>query len=183
MLLGQGRFAAAQINYPIQVYEQINKIGTKAWKSLPNRGEVSGNLTKILQGPMEPFADFVARVVEVAGWVFGDPDTAMPLVKQLIFEQCTKECRQAINPYKHRGLEVWMKICSKLGDPLTNAGLAAAVVQVSQGKNGSRNTGCFKCGQPGHMRQQCPQQTGTGGQRPQVSGLCPKCKKGNHWAH
>jgi hypothetical protein len=29
MLLGQGRFVAAQINYPIQVYEQINKIGTK----------------------------------------------------------------------------------------------------------------------------------------------------------
>ena len=51
MLLGQGRFATAQINYFIQVYEQINKIGTKAWKSLPNRGEVSGNLTKILQGP------------------------------------------------------------------------------------------------------------------------------------
>jgi hypothetical protein len=24
MLLGKGRFAAAQINYPIQVYEQIN---------------------------------------------------------------------------------------------------------------------------------------------------------------
>ena len=69
MLLGQGRFATAQINYPIQVYEQDNKIGTKAWKSLPNRGEASGNLTKILQGPTELFADFVARVVEVAGRV------------------------------------------------------------------------------------------------------------------
>ena len=108
---------------------------------------------------------------------------AMPLVKQLIFEQCTKECRQSINPYKHRGLEVWMKICRELGGPLTNAGLAAAVVQVSQGKNGSRNTGYFKCWQPGHMRQQCRQQTGTGGQRPQVPGLCPKCIKGNHWVH
>jgi hypothetical protein len=129
MLLCQGRFTAAQINYPIQVYEQINKIGTKAWKSLPNRGEVSGNLTKILQGPTEPFADFVARVVEAAGGgVFGDPDTVMPLVKQLIFEQCTKECRQAINPYKHKGLKVWMKICRELGGPLTNTGLAAAVV-------------------------------------------------------
>jgi hypothetical protein len=51
MLLGQGRFIAAQINYPIQVYEQINKIGTKAWKSLPNRGEVSGNLTKSFKNP------------------------------------------------------------------------------------------------------------------------------------
>lgn len=64
MLLGQGRFVAAQINYPLQVYEQINSRGTRAWKSLPNRGEVIGNLTKINQGPTEPFADYVARMVE-----------------------------------------------------------------------------------------------------------------------
>ena len=132
MLLRQGKFVAAQINYPIQVYEQINKIGTKAWKSLPNRGEVSGNLTKIVQGPTEPFADFVAHLVQAGGRVFGDPDTAMPLLKQLIFEQCTKECRQAINPYKHKGLEVWMKICRELGGPLSNSGLAAAIMQMSQ---------------------------------------------------
>ena len=75
----------------MQVFEQINKIAIKAWKSLPNKGEVSGNLTKILQGPMQPFSDFVARLVEAAGKVFGDPDTAMPLIKQLVYEQCTKE--------------------------------------------------------------------------------------------
>ena len=161
MLLGQGRFAAAQTNYPLQVYEQINEVCTKAGKALPNRGEVSGNLTKILQGPTEPFADFVARIVEAAGKIFGDPDRAMPLVKQLIFEQCTKECRQAIIPYKNRGLEN--------GGPLPNAGLAAAVAQVSRGKGGARSTGCFRCGQPGHMKRQCPQQAGAGS----ASGLCP----------
>lgn len=76
-----------------------------------------------------------------------------------------------------------MKICRELGGLLTSAGLATAVVQVSQGKNGSRNTGSFKCGHRGRMKRQYPQQTGTGGQRPWVPGLCPKCKKGNHWAH
>ena len=64
MLLGQGRFVVAQTNYPIQVCEQINNTGTKAWESLLNRGEVSGNLTNIVQEPTEPFADFVARLVE-----------------------------------------------------------------------------------------------------------------------
>lgn len=48
MLLGQGRFAQQQTGYPLQVYEQINQVGIRAWKSLPNRGEVSGNLTKII---------------------------------------------------------------------------------------------------------------------------------------
>lgn len=134
MLLGQGCFDNQQTGYPVQVFEQINKIATKAWKSPPNKGEVSGNLTKILQGPIEPFSDFVARLVEAAGKIFGDPDTAMPLIKQLVYEQCTKECRAAITPYKNRGLEAWTKVCRELGGPLMNAGLAAAILQLSKKK-------------------------------------------------
>ncbi|EGW11815.1 Putative Pol polyprotein [Cricetulus griseus] len=62
MLFGQGRFVNQQTGYPIQLYDQINQIAIRAWKSIPNKGEVSGNLTKIIQGPMEPFADFVASM-------------------------------------------------------------------------------------------------------------------------
>ena len=87
---------------------------------------------KIIQGPTEPFSDFVARLVEAAGKIFGDPDTAMPLVKQVAYEQCTKECRAAITPYKNRGLEYWMRACRELGGPLTNSGLAAAVLRLSK---------------------------------------------------
>ncbi|KAL6086544.1 hypothetical protein STEG23_002961 [Scotinomys teguina] len=39
-------------------------------------------------------SDFVTRMVEAAGRIFGDPDAAMPLIKQLVYEQCTKECRE-----------------------------------------------------------------------------------------
>jgi hypothetical protein len=111
MLLGQGRFAQQQKGYPVQVFEQVNQIAIRAWKSLPNRGEVSGNLTKIVQGPTEPSSDFVARMVEAAGRVFDDPDTAMPLIRQLVYEQCTRECKAAITPFKSKGIEAWMKVC------------------------------------------------------------------------
>lgn len=181
MLLGLGRFALDQTGYPEQVYSQINEIAIKAWKALPNRGAVSGNLTKVLQGPTEPFSDFVARMVEAATKIFGDPDTAMPLIKQLVYEQCTKECRTAITPYKHKGLEIWMKVCRELGGPLTNAGLAAAVMQLE--KTATTDT-CFKCGRKGHYRRQCPERSkGRISDRPKQPGLCPRCKKGNHWAN
>ena len=35
MLLGQGRFAQQQTRYPVQVFEQVNQIAIRAWKSLP----------------------------------------------------------------------------------------------------------------------------------------------------
>lgn len=59
MLLGQGRFAQQQTGYPVQVFEQVNQIPIRAWKSLPNRGEVSENLTLILTPQMD------TQVIEV----------------------------------------------------------------------------------------------------------------------
>jgi hypothetical protein len=53
---------------------------------LPNRGAVSGNLTKIIQGANEPFSDFVAHMMEAAGHIFGDSEATMPLIEQLVYE-------------------------------------------------------------------------------------------------
>ncbi|XP_041488581.1 igE-binding protein-like [Microtus oregoni] len=168
MLLGQGQWINNQTVFPIQVYQQINEIATRAWKALRNRGQVSGNLTKIIQGPAEPFSDFVARMMEAAGRVFSDMDQCMPLVEQLVYEQCTKECRRAITPWKGKGLQAWMKACREIGGPLTNSGLAAAVLAAAR-MSGNRPGVCFKCGQPGHIRKTCPNgegRQGGGGRQP-----------------
>lgn len=74
MLTGQGQWVANQTAFPLQVYAQINTCAAKAWKALTNKGEVSGNLTKIIQGLSEPFSDFVARMMEAAGRIFGDQE-------------------------------------------------------------------------------------------------------------
>ncbi|XP_075855810.1 igE-binding protein-like [Microcebus murinus] len=180
MLTGQGQWANNQTGYPEEVYAQINSLAIKAWKSLPNRGEVRGNLTKIIQAPAEPFSDFVARLVEAAGKIFGDLETAMPLVEQLVYEQCTTECKNAIAPWKSKGLEAWLKACREIGGPLTNSGLAAAVLAAQS----RQERKCYNCGKPGHLKRQCrapKKQEAPRAPLPQP-GICTVCGRGCHWS-
>ena len=57
-------------------------------------------------------------MMEAAGRIFGDSEAAMPLIEQLVYEQYTKECRNAITPWKGKGLQAWMKACREIRGPL-----------------------------------------------------------------
>ncbi|XP_054983516.1 igE-binding protein-like [Sorex araneus] len=175
MLTGQGVHAENQINLPWGIYPQISLLAIKAWKGLSVKGETGNQLTKVIQGPQEPFSDFVARMTEVASRIFGDSDAATPLIEQLIFEQATQECRNAIAPRKAKGLQDWLKVCRKLGGPLSNAGLAAAILcsQRQRSSDPSWDRTCFNCGKRGHVKRDCRAPRAT-------PSLCQCCKKGNH---
>ena len=62
MLLGTGQFTGqqAQLKYDSTVYMQIAAAATKAWRTIQGSGDLQGQLSKVLQGTNEPYADFVA---------------------------------------------------------------------------------------------------------------------------
>lgn len=85
--------------YYLAVFAQIAAAATKAWKALPNKA-AGDQLSKVLQGPSEPLEDYVDRLLQLAGKLFGDAMAAMPIVKQLAFENTNKYCKEALHPHK-----------------------------------------------------------------------------------
>ncbi|XP_063082893.1 endogenous retrovirus group K member 7 Gag polyprotein-like [Cavia porcellus] len=143
----------------------------------------------VIQGTTEPFVDFVARMQDAADKIFSDPGVARPLVRQLIFEQCTKEYKAAIAPHKNKDLNAWIRICREIGGPLSNSGVAALLAAAVQ-QRGPRGLegeckakGCFACGEPGHIKRHCPNNADA---RPRPRNeepyVCGRCKRGSHKA-
>lgn len=111
MLTGAGQYntLAAQITYDPAVYAQIATAAVRAWKNLPNKG-AGDQLSKVMQGPSEPFSEFVDRLLQLAGKLFGDADQAMPIVKQLAFENANKYYKKAIRPHKNILVQAGLQI-------------------------------------------------------------------------
>lgn len=188
MLMGMGPYLGQQnqVGFPPAVYMQIAMAAVRAWKTLQGTGDLQGQLSKVLQGSNEPYADFLARLMQTAGRIFGDVDTAMPLVKQLAYEQANKWCREAIRPWKNKDLSTYIKVCRDINDSVVQGQVMAAA--ITQGLRDARGRStppgaCFYCKQMGHLKRDCPKlkEANEPASRPKPR-LCPRCRKGNHWA-
>lgn len=124
-------------------------------------------------------------------------------VKQLAYENANSACQAAIRPWKGKAtLNDYIKLCADIGPSYVQGIALAAALQgkpmkdilfQQQKRKRQRVSGppgsCFGCGQFGHRIKNCPQkqqQGGTGvkgGGNKKEPGLCPRCKRGKHWAN
>ncbi|KAL6076000.1 hypothetical protein STEG23_007607 [Scotinomys teguina] len=102
MLLSQGLHAVDQTNYPFEVYRQVNEIFYQSWRAIPNKGEITGNLTKIIQAAAEPFSDYVARMLDTAERLQVSHSTGLPYNPQGqgIVERANKSLKELLEKQK-----------------------------------------------------------------------------------
>ncbi|RWS18818.1 endogenous retrovirus group K member 5 Gag polyprotein-like protein, partial [Leptotrombidium deliense] len=178
MLMGSGQYAGNnnQINFPPAVYLQIATAAMRSWKTIQGTGDLQGQLSKVIQGSNEPYADFVDRLIQTASRIFGDVDAAMPLIKQLAYEQANKWCKEAIRPWKNRDLASYLKACKDINDSVIQANVMATTFANLVRPSQPRGL-CYNCHKPGHLQRDCPDKGNT-----KFRQVCPRCRKGPHKA-
>jgi hypothetical protein len=121
---------------------------THTWRELPARGDKSQEITKILQGPDEPFQDFVAHPTQAVGRTVVDHKAGTMLVRQLAFKNANKYCREALCPRRRKVYNQEMiRTCSDTGvHPIQEAALAAALKEVIHPSKKGGNGAWFTCG-------------------------------------
>ena len=165
-------------------------------EELPVSNRKTEDLSKIRQGPDEPYQDFVARLLDMVAKVIGDEEAGLIVTKQMAYENANAACQAALRPYRKKGnLADYVRICADIGPSYFQGLFMAAAIQrktikevlyqQAKNKGNIKRSGppssCFSCGQMGHRMTQCPKKNNNpdSAKNPNV---CPRCKKGKHWA-
>ena len=102
----------------------------------------------------------------------------------MAYKNANRYCKEALRPHRKKSLNDYIRICRDIdGNFIQGQVLATVLRPQGGGDNNSAIKGprtCFGCGQIGHFCKECPQNLNNTLRRP---GLCPRCKRGYHWAN
>lgn len=164
-ICGRGDFASErkQRSLSAGILSQTAAAAIGAWRAIPPKGSVTMPLSKIVQGPHEPFSQFVARLQETAERVLGPEDGEGKLVKQLAYENANAACKAALKGHL-RNLDIhgMIRLCNDVDSTAHQIKLAIGAIMQHANSNTPvpQNTPvaarcCFRCGQPGHVARLC----------------------------
>ena len=156
MLTGTEQFDAveAQIQCPPLLQKQLKAMALEACNQITPQGKPTGSYTKILQGPNETYADFLARLETAISHTVIRKEAKKQPKKLLAYKSANQKCQKAITPICETGTIIdYLKACHNLGSETQKIQMLAETMAAAFKK---RNTGCFTCGDKTHFKKDCP---------------------------
>jgi hypothetical protein len=120
------------------------------------KGEKTLELTSILQGPDEPYQEFVACLLQNVGRIMVEAKARNILLKQLAFENANKVCKTAFPPYRKRAtLQEMIRICVAVRPSHIQGIVLAAALKEVFCPGGRKKGDCFSFRKEGHFAREC----------------------------
>ena len=153
-------------------------------------GHAQPSFVKTMQGPNEPYTDFLARLRVAVKRAVEKSEISEILLQTLAFKNANPECKRILRPLKRQGTSIakYIRACSGLGGTEHQANVfATALAKVLRPPKGGN---CFHCEKPGHMKRRCqklkadqgtiPKDRYLAGKNKTPPGPCHRCGKELH---
>ena len=100
-------------------HDQLKTVAPEAWDRITPQGEPTGSYTKILQGPNETYADFLARLeTAISHTVIGE-EAKRQLKKLVAYENANQVCQKT--PIRETGtIFYYLKACHHIRSETQN---------------------------------------------------------------
>ena len=102
--MGESRYRALreQAQYSDQDLQQVCQVFSRAWCHVVPTGHAQPSFVNKMQGPNEPYTDFLARLRVAVEWAIGRDEISEILLQTLAFENANTECKCILGPLKDR---------------------------------------------------------------------------------
>ena len=118
-LMGEGHYRALreQAQYSDQDLQQVHQVFLRAWLHVVPTGHAQPSFVKTMQGPNEPYTDFLARLRVAVERAVGRDEISEILLQTLAFENANPECKCILGPLKGQGASIaeYIRACLGIG--------------------------------------------------------------------
>lgn len=166
---------------PREALDAVKEEAKKALFKVPDSQKPQKTFTTITQGPKEPYMQFIDRLKQTLERQIDNGEAREILLLKLAVENANTDCRKLLKslPNQNPTLLEMVEACNRIGTVDHKYEAMAAAFAAMRPSAGPAT--CYGCGKPGHLKKNCLA-TNAGARQP-TPGVCPKCRKGRHYAN
>ncbi|XP_066035832.1 endogenous retrovirus group K member 8 Gag polyprotein-like [Chamaea fasciata] len=158
-LMGMGPYTDPAIqarDCPKEALDGAQDAARQAFLKVPDAKTPQKAFTTIVQGPQEPYMQFIDCLKQALEHQINNADACEILLLKLAVENANTDCKKLLRslPNQEPSLVEMVEACNQIGTIEHRYEAMAAAFAAAKGTFGSSAV-CYGCGKPGHLKKDC----------------------------